>query len=227
MINEHVRGYITDFDEMGNLHIIASAPDIGRALKRDYEECEIILADGRRISPEQRRKVYALIGEIADYCEGMRNAAAIEETKQALKWDFLLERMESQERRLFSLSNCDMTTAREFINYLVDFIVKNDIPTAAPLINNCEDIGRYIYACCMNRKCAVCGKSADIHHTEGGRVGMGSDREDVHHLGRMVLPLCRIHHDAAHRGEVDFMEKWHLQPVALDEALCKKLKLKP
>ena len=91
----------------------------------------------------------------------------------------------------------------------------------------CEDIGKYVYACLMNRKCAVCGKPADVHHCEGSRIGMGNDREKVHHLGREVLPLCRVHHDEAHQGsEAEFIEKYHLQPVKLDEALCKKLKLK-
>jgi hypothetical protein len=135
--------------------------------------------------------------------------------------------MEAQERRLFSLSNVDESTAREFINYLIDFIIKNDIPTAVPLLENCEDIAKYIYACAANRKCCVCGKPADIHHCEGSRIGMGNDRNEVHHLGREVLPLCRVHHDAVHQhGEAAFIEKYHLQPIKLDEALCKKLKLK-
>ena len=80
-----------------------------------------------------RRKCYALIGEIAEFVEGFRTAETIEDTKQVMKWDFILKRMESQERQLFSLSSCDMSTAREFITYLIDFIVKNDIPTRVPL----------------------------------------------------------------------------------------------
>jgi hypothetical protein len=83
-----------------------------------------------------------------------------------------------------------------------------------------------IYACCMNRKCCVCGKPADIHHITGSKIGMGNDRTEVHHLGREVLPLCREHHEICHSDEKTFMEKYHLQPVKLDEALCKKLKLK-
>jgi hypothetical protein len=170
--------------------------------------------------------IYANIGSIAEYVEGIRNASTIEETKNLMKWEFLLERMEAQERRFFSLSNCDVTTAREFCNYLVEFIIKNGIPTDYPLLDNCEDIGRMIYACCMNRKCCVCGKPADIHHLTGSKIGMGNDRNEVHHLGREVLPLCREHHEICHSDEKTFMEKYHLQPVKLDEALCKKLKLK-
>ena len=226
MVNEHITGYIVDLDETGTLHITASAPSLERALKREYEECEIILQDGRKISPEQRRKVYALLGEIAEYVNGIRNSDTVEETKALMKWEFMLKRMESQERRLFSLSNCSMTVAKEFISYLIDFIIAEDIPTSVSLIDNCEDITRYVYQCAANRKCAVCGKPADVHHMEGSRVQAGNDREEVHHLGRSILPLCRVHHEECHNSEMDFLHKYHLESITLDEFLCKKLKLK-
>jgi hypothetical protein len=55
---------------------------------------------------------------------------------------------------------------------------------------------------------------------------MGNDRTEVHHLGREILPLCREHHTICHNDEKGFIEKYHLQKIKLDEALCKKLKLK-
>ena len=136
MIQEHAQGTITDIMEDGMAVIHAALPDLDRALLRDYGKVEIILPDGRRISPEQRRKVYALIGEIAEYVDGIRNAGTVESAKRTLKMEFMLSRMEGMERRLFSLASCDVTTAREFINFLVDFIVENDIPTRVPLIEN-------------------------------------------------------------------------------------------
>ena len=78
----------------------------------------------------------------------------------------------------------------------------------------------------VNKKCCVCGKPADIHHITGSKIGMGIDRQEVHHLGREVLPLCRVHHTECHNNEVDFMNKYHLEAVKLDETLCRKLKLK-
>lgn len=226
MIQEHVIGRIVDMTEDGEAVIKAALPSITRAADRHYEVVEIILPDGRGISPQQRRMIYANIGSIAEYVEGIRNAETIEETKNLMKWEFLLERMEAQERRFFSLANCDVTTAREFCNYLVEFIIKNDIPTQYSLLENCDDIGRMIYACLMNKKCCICGKPAHIHHCEGSRIGAGNDREKVHHLGREVLPLCGVHHDECHHDEAGFIEKYHLQKIKLDEALCKKLKLK-
>lgn len=227
MIQEHILGEIQDVREDGTAVIIAGLPDLDRALLRQYKQVEIILPDGRRISPEQRRKAYALIGEITEYVDGIRNADTIEEQKGLLKMEFMLRRMEAAERSMFSLSDCSVTTAKEFITYLVDFIIANDIPTRVLLIENCDDIQRYIYACLMHRKCAVCGKPADIHHCEGSRIGAGVDRTKVHQLGREVLPLCRAHHTECHTmPESDFVAKYHLQVVKLDEQLCKRLKFR-
>ena len=226
MVNEHTTGRVIDIDESGVASIKAALPSLYRALDRKYDMVEIVLPDGRRISAEQRRKIYALLGEIAEFVDGVRNSETVEDAKNVMKWEFILKRMESQERKLFSLSDCDMTTAREFIAYLIEFIIKNDIPTNVPLLEQAEDIGRYIYACLVNKKCCVCGKHADIHHVTGSKIGAGNNRDEVHHLGREVLPLCREHHEICHNDEKCFIEKYHLQPVKLDNALCKKLKIK-
>lgn len=227
MIQEHILGEIQDVREDGTAVITAGLPDLACALLRQYKQVEIILPDGRRISPEQRRKVYAILGEISDYINGFRDGDALEETKATMKMDFMLKRMESMERRLFSLSDCSVTTARAFIDYLISFVIANDIPTKVPLIEQCEDVGKYMYACVMHRKCAVCGKAADIHHCEGSRIGAGVDRTKVHQLGREVLPLCRVHHTECHTmPESEFVKKYHLQKVRIDEALCKRLKFR-
>lgn len=227
MIQTHVIGLIVDLLKDGTAVIKAKIPNIEQALRRGFLKVEIILWDGRRISPEQRRKCYALLGEIAEYTDGIRTAETVDEQKRLLKMEFMLKRMEATERRMFSLADCDMSTAREFITYLVDFIVANDIPTRVPLIDNCDDIAAYMYACTMHRKCAVCGRPADIHHCEGSRIGAGVDREKVHQLGREVLPLCRVHHTELHAiPESEFIAKYHLQKVKLDEVLCKRLKFK-
>lgn len=227
MIQTHVIGLIVDLLKDGTAVIKAKIPNIEQALRRGFLKVEIILWDGRRISCTQRRKCYALLGEIAEYTDGIRTAETVDEQKRLLKMEFMLRRMEATERRMFSLSDCDMSTAREFITYLIDFIIANDIPTRERLIDNCDDIAAYMYACTMHRKCAVCGKAADIHHCEGSRIGAGVDRTKVHQLGREVLPLCRVHHTELHAmPESEFMKKYHLQAVKLDEALCKRLKFK-
>lgn len=224
MIQEHCIGQIKEWHEDGTVVIVAAVPNLPHALDRKYNEVEIILPDGRRISPEQRRKCYALIGEIAEFVDGYRNEETIEEQKAFLKMEFCLQRMESMERRLFSLSNCDMTTARNFITFLIDFIIENDIPTHVPLIDQAEDIERYVYACLMNKKCAVCGKHADLHHVD--RVGMGRNRNEINHLGMRCLPLCREHHTMLHNiGDAEFMRQYHLEAIPIDKKIAKLYRL--
>jgi hypothetical protein len=224
MINEHTLGHIVDIDEGGVATIQATLPNLYHAIDRKYNDVEIILPDGRRISPEQRRKCYALIGEIAEYVNGVRNAETINDTKNDMKWDFVLKRMESQERQLFSLSNCDMTTAREFITYIIDFIIRHDIPTKVSLLEHCEDVGRYVYSCMVNKKCCICGKPADLHHVQS--VGSQGYRDKINHIGLEALPLCREHHIESHaKGQIEFMKQYHLEPIKIDKKIAKIYKL--
>lgn len=227
MVQEHVAGLITDIDADGTLTINACVPSIDRALLRQYRECTIILQDERRITSRQRAAIYALLGEVDEYVNGIRTDAGREEQKQLLKMEFMLKRMTDAERRMFSLSDCSVTTARAFIDFIVEFIIANDIPVRFSLAEKAEDIGQYVYACLVHKKCAVCGRHADLHHVEGSHVGSGFNREEVHHLGREALPLCREHHTECHSmPEAEFLEKYHLEPVKLDERLCKIYKLK-
>ena len=225
MIQEHIVGEIVDIDEYGTMTIKAGVPSLDRALLRKYKSCEIVLDDGRRISPQQRRKIYALIGEIDEYVNGIRSQEGVEEQKQFLKMEFMLNRMSDTERILFSLSDCSVTTARAFINHIIDFILKNDIPTKFPLITQTDDVVHYVMACLYNKRCAVCGKPSDLHHVDA--IGAGNNRNEAHHLGRLALPLCREHHTELHQsGNQSFMEKYHLEPVKIDEKMCKIYKLK-
>ena len=227
MVQEHVAGLITDIDADGTLTINACVPSIDRALLRQYRECTIILQDERRITSRQRAAIYALLGEVDEYVNGIRTDAGREEQKQLLKMEFMLKRMTDAERRMFSLSDCSVTTARAFIDFLIEFIIANDIPVRFSLAEKAEDIGQYVYACLANKKCAVCGRHADLHHAEGSHVGNGFDRNEVHNLGREALPLCREHHTECHAmPEAEFLEKYHLEPVRLDERLCKIYRLK-
>ena len=125
---------------------------------------------------------------------------------------------------MFSLSDIDMTTARDFIDWLIELCVTHDIPTNDTLLNLCEDVSRYMYSCVFHRRCCICGKKADIHEVE--KVGMGRNRTKIHHLNQAVQPLCRSHHmEEENLGQKAFDEKYHLQFIRLDTNLCKKLNI--
>ena len=215
---EIIRGKITGVDECG-IMIFAPYSDIERMTLRKYSEVQIGLPDGRTISPEQRKKAYALIGEIADWVGDFP-----EYIKRLMKMEFVVNRLQSLEKELFSLSNCDITTAREFITYLIDFMIEHDIPSKIPLYEQCEDIHRYVYSCALKKRCAISGRRAELHHVD--TVGMGRDRDDIIHIGMRVLPLSREYHTLAHtKGNDWLLNEYHLEPITVDKQIAKVYKL--
>ena len=205
----------------GRLLTLRPDDDILRELiAKNVTRVEISLDDGRLISAEQRKKIFAIIGDIAKW-----SGHDPEYLRQMLTWDF----RSAQDLPAFSLSQrdpsaADVTTARGFIDYLVDFCLFHDVPTSKPMAEYADDVNLYLYRCLEHRRCAVCGRRAEVHHVS--RIGMGRDREDIVHTGLLAVALCREHHNAAHRGEQDFFKVNHIRGIRLDEFLCQRLKLK-
>lgn len=233
-----IQGVIKDYD--GEFLTIVAPFDNTSALEQKcITDCEIRLNDGRSISNKQRRKIFALVNDIGTYISGISNKREYQEELRLMKLLYIIDKSDNEALRrqltlnycecldidVFSLSDTDMTTAKDFISWLIELCINHDIPTNDSLLNITEDIDRYLYLCCAKRRCAVCGKKADIHHVD--TVGSGINRKTTHHLGKEVQPLCRLHHTEAHKiGKTDFNNKYHLTSVKLDEYLCKVLGLK-
>ena len=184
-----------------------------------HESVGVEFVDKRRISVKQRRKAYVLISYIAAWW----GYTPVEAMKEMLKLMFIGEA--ETLRRTFSLSDCDMTTARLFITYLIDFCLLHGVDVGEPLYALAEDIPRYVWACLMNRRCAVCGRKADLHHVDV--VGMGRDRTEICHIGMRALPLCREHHTEIHSiGQEDFLRRYILEPVKIDERIADVYRLR-
>lgn len=216
---EVIDGVIQSYDERGVLTVVADYPNTAKFAKCGFKTVRIVLNDGRTITAEQRKKAYALLGEISDYTGEMP-----EYTKYLYKLKFTYERQKEVADKIFSLSDCSVTQASDFIEYLVDFILAHEIPTKVPLMELCDDVRKYMYSCAKHKRCAVCGRKAELHHVDA--VGMGNDRTRIDHLGRLALPLCRKHHAELHdTGDGAFMSLYHLEPVVIDEELAKKYKL--
>ncbi len=119
-----------------------------------------------------------------------------------------------------------MTVARQYINVLIDFCLHYGVPLYEPMTNRTDDIDAYLYMCLYYRKCAVCGRAADVHHVTGSKIGIGADRDKAHHVGREAIALCRTHHNEAHSREKEFFEENHIYGIKLDEILCERLNLR-
>ena len=210
-----VKGRIVDVDE-GVVTIKCHYDDWYTLIKRGYKDCLVQMVDSRPLSDKQRRMCHALLREIAEYI-----GESPDRTKEFMKLKFLADELGETADKIFSLSNAPMSLVCAFQRYLVRFILDWDIPCSFPLLDYVDDIHDYLYGCLINKKCAVCGRPADLHHVD--HVGMGRDRQEIIHEGMEALPLCRVHHNECHSiGQTSFNEKYHFDKgITLDATLCK------
>lgn len=198
-------------------------------LLRRYKQVELRPIDKRKLSNKQRSMCWALIGAIAEWQGDSKAQTMKDMVNEAMKLDLLEQSGEGPEE-MFSLSDAPMSVICKYQTFLIDFIIENDIPTSKPLYSYADDLERYMYTCLANRHCCICGKKADLHHSnlDGSRVGMGRDRTQIIHEGLSVMPLCREHHTEIHTmPENEFLEKYHLPgPIKLDKHLCLLLGVK-
>lgn len=215
-----IKGRILSVSEDGTA-VIAAPIDTYILTHRKVKEAYIDYIDSRPLSDKQRRMCYALINAIAEW-----SGETTEGTKTALKLEFWKNHIDTLADKIFSLSNAPMSLVAEFQRYLVRFIIDNDVPLKFPLLNYVDDIKDYTYSCLIHKKCVICGKHADLHHIDA--IGMGNDRNDVQHIGREVMSLCREHHTEIHLlGKSEFMEKYHLDGgIIADKTICRIYGLK-
>ena len=123
-------------EKPGSLTIQTARPDAENL----SDTVTVLWQDCRTISPEQRRKAWALIGEIAA-ATGYLGQGDKSDLNTMLKAEFLrarIDKLQAEAIKAFSLSDVDMTTARLYIDWLVEFCVVNDIPTKQPLVEYAE-----------------------------------------------------------------------------------------
>lgn len=171
-------------------------------------DAELRVNDGRTITVEQRKKIFATIRDIADFI-----GDGPEYLKDHLKYDYCA----STGEEMFSLSNCSIKTARDFISHIIDFVLKWDIPLTDSAIGRTEDIDRYLYSCIVHRKCCITGApGADIHHCTGSRIGMGSNRRKINHDGLELISLSREWHNKVHlKGEEEIFRENKIYGIIL------------
>ena len=161
----------------------------------------------KMITPEQRKKIYALFRDISAYTGNSH-----ENEKENMKTLFI----QQTHYEPFSLSNCDWKLASDFIEWLINFCFENGIPLSEHPLKTLDDIERYVRMSLKHRICAICGRRGEIHHWDS--IGMGRDRTKVDDSSNRKICLCRTHHTEAHTlGVKSFEEKYHISGVIWDE----------
>ena len=167
------------------------------------------LFDPDSITNEQRRHIYALLGDFSDY-----TGYTLESVESLFKVKFMHFEM-MDELPSFGTNRMTKTMAGKFIEYLIIWYIQNGIPFRKDQIYLPRESSNYIYWATMNRLCIICGKPhAQIAHYEA--VGMGRDRTKVDHTKHHVLALCSNHHQEQHAiGWTYFMKKYLVKPIKL------------
>ena len=209
-----VTAKISDYDGE-RLVLLPESPITHDLIRKQAQSVEIRIVDGREITADQRKKIYAIMRDVSIW-----SGHFPEEVKEALKFDFRL----AEGVKSFSLSDVDEDTAGRFITYLIKFCLRWDVPTKVPLMEYCEDIDHYLWHCLFYRKCAICGQDAEVHHVD--RIGMGRDREQIVHEGLRAIALCRMHHGKAHTDQNRLFDQYHIYGIPLDKRLCERLNLR-
>lgn len=170
---------------------------------------EIRIDDNRTITSDQRKKIFATVKDIALY-----TGDHPEDLRAFLLYDYCIETGEMP----FSLSNCSISQAREYITFIIDFILKHNIPLSDAALSRTDDIDRYLYGCVKFRRCCICGKDGETHHCTGSRIGMGNNRNKTSNEGRKLMSLCRHHHTEIHTiPEEEFFKKYHVYGIIYQE----------
>ena len=215
-----IKGKIKQVREDG-MAVIVAPIDLYKSAHVNAKECYVDYIDGRKLSDKQRRMCYSLINAIAEW-----SGSETEEIKEAFKLEFWAEKVDTLAEKIFSLANAPMSLVAAFQKFLIGFIISNDVPLKFSLLEYVDDLKDYVYQCLIHKKCCICGKKADLHHID--TIGMGNDRNEVQHLGREVMSLCRVHHGEYHNvGRLEFMDRYHLDGgIEADRTILKIYGLK-
>ncbi|WMM24015.1 putative HNHc nuclease [Tissierella sp. MB52-C2] len=143
---------------------------------------ELKIDDGRTITVEQRKKIFATIKDIALF-----TGDHPEDLRAWLLYDYCIETGEIP----FSLSNCSISQAREFITFIINFILKHGIPLSDEALNRTDDIDRCLWGCLKYGRCCICGRKGETYHWNA--IGMGRDRSKIDDSDLRKIRLCREH----------------------------------
>lgn len=174
-------------------------------------DIEIKIIDKRELSDQQRRFIFKLCSEVAD------NSGI---DKELFRAQSMAQNTIQNEVAKSSLQDYSMKDGNMLIKIIINYFIDNDIPLPKKILDDNDYRFDYMqtYNFALKKRCIVCGRYGEIHHVQS--VGMGRDRKTISHLGMEVLPLCRNHHSEAHTiGNKAFMERYHLEPITVDEKL--------
>lgn len=114
--------------------------------------------------------------------------------------------------------------ASDFTSFLFEFCLENNIPFRKEIstLYAEQETRKFIFVCLLNKKCAICGEHADLHHWDSiGSNGYESDTGTNYRL----MPLCRNHHNLFHTiGKEQFVQNYKIEGIFLKEEEVPRMK---
>lgn len=169
---------------------------------------ELTIDDKRHISPEQRKKIWALINDFCNYTGDVPK-----DVEERFKWQvqmiFGIDH--------FSLSNCSKTVGNYMILTILDFMFREDIPFRTKIWDSLDSDYLRAILSLRDRVCVICGKPhAQLCHYRA--VGIGRNRHTIDERKMLFMSMCANHHMEQNRiGIQSFLLKYHIKPIRLTD----------
>ena len=216
--------------EIENKEIVITLPveKVYPGLKQQIEErlnhYPIKVIPVKRLSKAQNGLIHVLLKQF-----GEELGWTMQDMKEYQKEQFAL----SRDLEKFSTANCDMEMANDFIAFIIEQALENEINLYVlnkhdnrykSILKVDKTTERYVIACLRAKTCAICGrKGVDLHHWKTIASAAGTYENDDG-LKTPFMSLCRIHHNEFHEiGQKEFEEKYHIEGVWLNPQLVYEL----
>ena len=168
---------------------------------------DVQVYDPYKITDKQRRKIFALVNDIeahtgnpSEYMRGM--------------FIHYLQALQGTENRI-SMASCSNREASDLIDVIILWTFEHAIPLNYKTSDLLKEDKSFLYMTVLKRKCAICGKHAELAHRYA--IGRGRNRNKMDHYGNKVLGLCSSHHREQHKIGIDsFNKKYHLENSWVD-----------
>ena len=216
--------------EIENKEIVITLPveKVYPGLKQQIEErlnhYPIKVIPVKRLSKAQNGLIHVLLKQF-----GEELGWTMQDMKEYQKEQFAL----SRDLEKFSTANCDMEMANDFIAFIIEQALENEINLYVlnkhdnrykSILKVDKTTERYVIACLRAKTCAICGRrGVDLHHWKTIASAAGTYENDDG-LKTPFMSLCRIHHNEFHEiGQKEFEEKYHIEGVWLNPQLVYEL----
>ena len=214
-MEEWTNGKIVEETEEGYLILV---PKVEEIKEFGIKECLVKLLSPYLVTEEQRKKAWVLITDIA---EGTNRWGKL---KDAVHKEMKQKFCEQYDVKSFSLSNCSRATATKYIEFLVSYILENNIPSSVLEEDFDDSTSKMMYARFMSDKCMICDNEVTRYYVDDSGILKLTDFEKLE-SGEKIYFLCDKHGDYLEKkGKSLFNQIYIIEPLNVSDNMRNKEK---